>query len=91
MYISKKDYFAICDRAEELKNENELLKSRLRIAENNELLLLKENSILKNTIKQVNSLSESNTYSNADLRIRKIKELVKTAIHTNSKIDKKFY
>lgn len=81
MFIKREDYYAVCDRCEEIKQERDNLKGQLRIAENNELLLMKENDILRNVIRQVISLANSNTYSNADLRIRKIKELASTAIN----------
>ena len=81
MFIKRKDYYAVCDRSEEIKQERDNLKGKLRIAENNELLLLKENDILRNMVKQISGLANSNTYNNAELRLRKIKELASTGIN----------
>lgn len=81
MFIKREDCYAVCDRCEEIKQERDNLCGKLHTAENNELLLLKENDILRNVIRQVISLANSNTYNNADLRIRKIKELASTAIN----------
>jgi len=81
MFISKKDYNLMCNRNEDLRNEKDEIKEKLRITENNELLLLKENSLIKNIAKQIIYISESNTYGNAELNLRKIKELASTAIN----------
>lgn len=60
------------DRAEKLKEENDRIK-------NNNTLILKQDSILRNTIKQMGLIAESNTYNNDKVALRKIKELASTA------------
>lgn len=60
------------DKAEKLKEENDRIK-------NNNTLILKQDSILRNTIKQMGLIAESNTYNNDKVALRKIKELASTA------------
>lgn len=60
------------DKAEELKEENDIIK-------NNNILILKENRILRNIIKEIRLIAESNTYNNDKVALRKIKELASTA------------
>ena len=60
------------DRAEKLKEENDITK-------NNNILILKQNRILKNILKEIVLVAESNTYSNDKVALRKIKELASTA------------
>jgi hypothetical protein len=60
------------DKAEKLKEENDITK-------NNNILILKQNRILKNIIKQVGLIAESNTYNNDKVALRKIKEVSSTA------------
>ncbi len=57
---------------EKLKEENDITK-------NNNTLILKQNRILKNIIKEMKLVAESNTYSNDKVALRKIKELASTA------------
>lgn len=59
--------------AEKLKCENNILKD-------NNYVLMQKNTNHEKLLKEIKSLSESNTYSNADIRLKKIKELVSTAI-----------
>lgn len=60
------------DKAEKLKEENDITK-------NNNILILKQNRILKNIIKQMGLIAESNTYGNDKVALRKIKEVSSTA------------
>lgn len=60
------------DRAEKLKEENDILR-------NNNLLILKQEKILRNIIKEIGLIAESNTYSNDKVALRKIKEVSSTA------------
>lgn len=61
------------ERAENLKYENDLIK-------NNNTLILKQDRILRSTIKQMGLIAESNTYNNDKVALRKIKELASTGI-----------
>jgi hypothetical protein len=54
------------ERAEQLKYENDILK-------NNNTLILKQDRILRSTIKQMGLIAESNTYNNDKVALRKIK------------------
>jgi hypothetical protein len=60
------------ERAENLKYENDLIK-------NNNTLILKQDRILRSTIKQMGLIAESNTYNNEKVALRKINELASTA------------
>lgn len=80
MFISKNDYNAICNRCTELKVKTENQEETERILKNNAMVLLEENRILRNTLKEIKLVSESNTYSNNKVALRKINELAKTAI-----------
>lgn len=60
------------ERAENLKYENDILK-------NNNTLILKQDRILRSTIKQMGLIAESNTYNNDKVVLRKLKELASTA------------
>ena len=80
MFISKNDYNAICNRYTELKVKTENQEETERILKNNAMVLLEENRILRNTLKEIKLVSESNTYSNNKVALRKINELAKTAI-----------
>ena len=60
------------DRAEKLKEENYMLR-------NNNLLILKQEKILRNIIKEIVLVAESNTYNNDKVALRKLKELASTA------------
>lgn len=60
------------ERAENLKYENDILK-------NNNTLILKQDRILRSTIKQMVLIAESNTYNNDKVALRKLKELASTA------------
>lgn len=60
------------ERAEKLKYENDILK-------NNNTLILKQDRILRNIIKQIGLIAESNTYNNDKVALRKIKEVSSTA------------
>ena len=60
------------DKAEELKEENDIIK-------NNNTLILKQDRILRNIIKEIRLRAESNTYNNDKVALRKIKELASTA------------
>ena len=64
----------------ELKVKTENQEKTERILKNNEMVLLAENRILRNTLKEIKLVSESNTYSNDKVALRKINELAKTAI-----------
>ena len=57
---------------DKLKEENDIVK-------NNNILILKQNRILKNIIKEMKLVAESNTYNNDKVALRKIKELASTA------------
>lgn len=63
----------------EAQDESEKLKYEKSIAENNNTLLLQQNKILKNIIKEIKLVSENNTYNNDKVALRKIKELASTA------------
>ena len=80
MFISKNDYKAICNRCTELKIKTENQEKTERILKNNQMVLLEENRILRNTLKEIKLVSESNTYSNDKVTLRKINELAKTTI-----------
>ena len=58
---------------DKLKEENDTIK-------NNNTLILKQERILKNIIREIKLVSESNTYSNEKVALRKIKELASTGI-----------
>ena len=60
------------DKAEKLKEENDIIK-------NNNTLILKQDRILRNIIKEIRLIAESNTYSNDKVALRKINELASTA------------
>lgn len=60
------------EKAKNLKYENDLIK-------NNNTLILKQDRILRSTIKRMGLIAESNTYSNDKVALRKIKELASTA------------
>lgn len=60
------------DKAEQLKEENDITK-------NNNILILKQNRILKSIIKEIKLVAESNTYNNDKVALRKIKEVSSTA------------
>ena len=79
MFISKKDYELICNRGRDLKNELDAKRDKTRMQENNEILILKENRILKSIIREIKLVAESNTYNNDKVALRKIKELASTA------------
>ena len=57
---------------DKLKEENDILR-------NNNLLILKQEKILRNIIKEIGLIAESNTYSNDKVALRKIKEVSSTA------------
>ena len=57
---------------DKLKEENDIIK-------NNNTLILKQDRILKNIIREIKLVAESNTYSNDKVALRKIKELASTA------------
>lgn len=57
---------------DKLKEENDIIK-------NNNTLILKQDRILKSIIREIKLVSESNTYSNDKVALRKIKELASTA------------
>ncbi len=80
MFINKNDYKAICNRCTELKVKTENQEETERILKNNQMILLEENRILRNTLKEIKLVSQRNTYSNDKLALRKINELAKTAI-----------
>lgn len=93
MFISKKDYETICNRCKDLKNKLDAEREKTRMLENNEILILKEDKILRNIIKEIILVAESNTYNNDKLALRKIKELASTAksklTHVNKCITEK--
>lgn len=60
------------DKAEKLKEENDIIK-------NNNTLILKQDRILRNIIKEIGLIAESNTYNNDKVALRKIKEVSSTA------------
>lgn len=60
------------EKAKNLKYENDLIK-------NNNTLILKQDRILRSTIKRMGLIAESNTYNNDKVALRKIKELALTA------------
>lgn len=64
---------------EEAQNKAEKLKEENDITKNNNILILKQNRILKNIIREIKLVSESNTYGNDKVALRKIKELASTA------------
>lgn len=76
MFISKDDYYSMCDRADELEGELKEVKERAKMIEDNEIKLLKENTELKKKHKQLVKLVEYNTYNDLEIRIRKIKEVI---------------
>ena len=57
---------------DKLKEENDIIK-------NNNTLILKQDRILKSILRVIKLVSESNTYSNDKVALRKIKELASTA------------
>ena len=76
MFISKDDYYLMCDRADELEGELKEIKEKVKMLEDNEIKLLKENTELKKKHKQLVKLVECNTYNDLEIRIRKIKEVL---------------
>lgn len=76
MFISKDDYYSMCNRADELEGELEEVKERAKMLEDNEIKLLKENTELKKKHRQLVKLVECNTYNDLEIRIRKIKEVI---------------
>lgn len=76
MFISKDDYYLMCDRADELEGELKEIKEKVKILEDNEIKLLKENTELKKKHRQLVKLVECNTYNDLEIRIRKIKEVL---------------
>lgn len=78
MFIKKEDYYLICDRNDELQEELKEVKKRNKMLEDNEIKLLKENTKLKKKQKQLIKLVECNTYNDLEIRIRKIKEIIKS-------------
>ena len=70
--VSRKALKEAQDRAEKLKEENDIIK-------NNNTLILKQDRILRSTIKQMGLIAESNTYNNDKVALRKLKELASTA------------
>ena len=60
------------EKIDELKEKNDTV-------QNNNTLILKQNRILKNIIKEIKLVSESNTYNNDKVALRKINELASTA------------
>lgn len=58
----------------------ERLSEKNRVLENNNIAILKRNRLMADILKEIILLTDKNTYNNADLRIRKIKELAETAI-----------
>ena len=57
---------------DKLKEENDILR-------NKNLLILKQEKILRNIIKEIGLIAESNTYNNDKVALRKLKELASTA------------
>lgn len=78
MFIKKEDYYLICDRNDELQEELKQVKEELKIKKNNELVLLYENTRLKRKEEELLNLIDSNTYNNIEIRIKKIKEIIKS-------------
>ena len=78
MFIKKEDYYRMCDRADEIQEELKEVKKRNKMLEDNEIKLLKENTELKKKQKQLIKLVECNTYNDLEIRIRKIKEIIKS-------------
>lgn len=76
MFISKDDYYSMCDRADELEGELKEIKERAKMLEDNEIKLLKENTELKKKHRQLVKLVECNAYNDLEIRIRKIKEVI---------------
>lgn len=76
MFISKDDYYSMCNRADELEEELKEVKERTKMIEDNEIKLLKENTELKKKYRQLVKLVECNTYNDLEIRIRKIKEVL---------------
>lgn len=77
---SRKSLRKAQDTAEHLKYERD-------IANNNATLTLRQNRILRNILKEIRTIAESNSYGNSEAILRKIKELVSTANQkTNSNI-----
>lgn len=69
---SRKSLKKAQDIAEHLKYEKD-------IANNNATLTLQQNRMLRNILKEIKLVAESNTYGNKDVILRKIKELASTA------------
>lgn len=61
------------DTAEHLKYERD-------IANNNATLTLQQNRILRNILKEIKLVAESNVYGNKEVALRKIKELASSGI-----------
>lgn len=78
MFIKREDYYLICDRNDELQEELKQVKEELKIKKNNELVLLYENTRLKRKEEELLNLIDSNTYNNIEIRLKKIKEIIKS-------------
>lgn len=70
---SRKSLRKAQDTAEHLKYERD-------IANNNATLILKQNRILRNVLKEIKLVAESNVYGNKEVALRKIKELASSGI-----------
>ena len=81
MFKNKKQRILILARVATDNRDKEIdrLKERKDIAEHNATLILSENRELRNIIKEIKTIAESNTYGNDRVALRKIKELASTA------------
>lgn len=90
MFISKKDYHAVCDRAKELKEQLNNEKQKVKeLSEHNKELsddryaATTEVIIYKNAHREILDIIESNPYGRTDKqKLDKIKELAETAINS---------
>lgn len=70
---SRKSLKKAQDTAEHLKYERD-------VANNNATLTLQQNRILRNILKEIKLVAESNVYGNKEVALRKIKELASSRI-----------
>lgn len=81
MFKKKKQRILILAKVATDNRDKEIdrLKEGKDIAEHNATLILSENRELRNVIKEIKAIAESNTYGNDRVALRKIKELASTA------------
>lgn len=84
MFFRKKEMQSLIDSSrkslKKAQDTAEHLKYERDIANNNATLILQQNRILRNIIKEIKLVAESNVYGNKEVALRKIKELASSGI-----------